>query len=75
MGLSVLNQCVFVDSLCIDSVSTFFVAAAENVQNEKRGNHGEQIERRVSGSVDGQSVAWWYMLILPKHTEKYMHVT
>ena len=75
MGYSVLNQCVFVDSLCIDFVSNFFVAVAETFQKEKRGNHGKQIGGRVSGSVNGQSVAWWYMLILPKHTEKYIHVT
>ena len=57
MGYSVFNQCVFVDSLCIDFVSTFFVATAETFQKEKRGNHGEKIGGRVSGSLDGQSVA------------------
>ena len=30
-GFVCVEPCVFVDSLCIDFVSTFFVAAAENV--------------------------------------------
>ena len=75
MGLK-LNNCVFVDLLIL--FPFFFVAVVETFQKEKRGNHGKQIGGRVSGSVDGQSVAWWYMLIqvqvLPKHTKKYKKI-